>query len=106
MYLVITQRLYIAMANQYLTSDERRKLLKLKVKVMRRAGLTAEIVERNAEISRRNLMRSESELKHSDYRLNLAKQLEDYERQKKKELKGKSTWLTFLGILSRRVRQI
>jgi hypothetical protein len=94
------------MANQYLTSDERRKLLKLKVKVMRRAGLTAEIVERNAEISRRNLMRSESELKHSDYRLNLAKQLEDYERQKKKELKGKSTWLTFLGILSRRVRQI
>lgn len=77
------------MANQYLTSDERRKLLKLKVHVMRRSGLTAEIVERNAEISRRNLMRPESELKHSDYRLNITKQLEDYERQKEKELRGK-----------------
>jgi len=98
-----SQRFYIAMANQYLTSDERRKLLKLKVQVMRRAGLTAEIVERNAEISRRNLMRSDSELKHSDYRLNITKQLEDYERRKEKELKGKSTWLTSLGMLSRKV---
>ncbi|MFT4808061.1 MAG: hypothetical protein ACI84K_001257 [Pseudohongiellaceae bacterium] len=81
------------MANNYLTLDERKKLLKLKVQVMRRAGLTTESVERNAEISRRNLMISDCERKDSNYRENLIKEIEEYERSK--QLQGKPRWLKF-----------
>ena len=51
------------------------------------AGLTVEIVERNADISRRNLMRPETELQQADYRVRLSSEMVEYEKRKK--LSGK-----------------
>lgn len=55
-----------------MTIEQKERMLKLKVNVMRQSGLTLERVTRNAKESRRILTRSEEEIERDSPRLQVA----------------------------------